>query len=139
MLSPQPPHSQSRGRSLGRAARLQPQVDSSPSRHARLMAFTTPAALTAYVKAVSRLPVGGTRGSAGACPRPRSERPGAGGAPAPAPPPGPRPPRQGEPGEPPPHAAAASDASGAPLTSLLSHGGARRRSSTDRSGFPYSS
>ncbi|TNN39213.1 hypothetical protein EYF80_050622 [Liparis tanakae] len=46
--APRPPHSQSRGRSRGRAARLQPQVESSPSRHARLMALTTPAALMAW-------------------------------------------------------------------------------------------
>lgn len=56
-LSPQPPQSQSRGRSLGRAALLQPQLDNSPSLHARLTAFTTPAALIAYVNAASRLPV----------------------------------------------------------------------------------
>lgn len=66
---------------MGRAARLQPQVDSSPSRHARLMALTTPAALTAYVKAVSRLPAGedaGHRALRRATPAPNSQQPLAG-------------------------------------------------------------
>jgi hypothetical protein len=56
-LSPQPPHIKSLFKSFGLMALLHPQLPSSPSRHDRLMAWTTPAADIAWVKAASRLAV----------------------------------------------------------------------------------
>jgi len=54
-LSPHPPHIQSLLSSAGRGALLQPHEWSSPSRHALLTAWTTPAADIAWVNAASLL------------------------------------------------------------------------------------
>ena len=56
MLSPHPPQIHSLLRLLGRLAREQPHDDSWPSRHAREMEWTTPAAAMEWANAASRLP-----------------------------------------------------------------------------------
>ena len=57
MLSPQPPQIHSWLRFLGRRAREQPQDESWPSRQAREIEWTTPAAAIEWANAASRLPV----------------------------------------------------------------------------------
>ena len=56
MLSPHPPQIHSWLRLLGRRAREQPHDDSWPSRQAREIECTTPAAAIEWAKAASRLP-----------------------------------------------------------------------------------
>jgi len=56
MLSPQPPQIHSWLRFLGRRAREQPQDESWPSRQAREIEWTTPAAAIEWANAASRLP-----------------------------------------------------------------------------------
>lgn len=57
MLSPQPPQIHSWLRFLGRRAREQPQDESWPSRQAREIEWTTPAAAIEWANAASRLPI----------------------------------------------------------------------------------
>ena len=57
MLSPHPPQIHSWLRFLGRRAREQPQDESWPSRQAREIEWTTPAAAIEWANAASRLPV----------------------------------------------------------------------------------
>jgi hypothetical protein len=56
MLSPHPPQIHSWLRLFGRRAREQPHDESWPSRQAREMECTTPAAAIEWAKAASRLP-----------------------------------------------------------------------------------